>query len=346
MADTERPDHQAPFGSASIRLWDVFPPLLPHSSKRQNRRGAFTLIEVMLAIAIMAIVCGTIYQFTGTVLRSSTVATRLDSRDQAFAGLRRLLDAQFAVLPANESRTFVGVNVESKGGHRDALQLVCPAGNALLTPDARGLYQITLGLGETREGSGHYALVMERAPWDADGDEDNDNVKFALPAVSAGGVQTTHDQLPSDVVPLLDGVKSLEITYYDPRLNSWQDRWNDDTMIPSLVRVRLAMEDSGAPYEFIEQIPSGGLRRGLPNTALTNFAVPGVNSAGGANIPGVTGPGGAPVPPLPPGLTVPLPPAGGFPAPPPLPPGVSGPPTGGHHPVNFPNAPLNGTIPR
>ncbi len=285
----------------------------PSCRTRAGRRAcvlggsAFTLIEVMLAIAIMAVICGTIYQFTGTVIRSSNISLRVDAQEQSFAGLRRLLDAQFAVLPANEIGTFIGVAEEGKHGHHDAIQVVCPAGNALLTPDAHGLYQVTLGLDEIPKGSGHYTLVMERAPWSADDDE-GVNVSsgpFKTPVkINAAGVA------PSDSVRLLAGVNSLEIAYYDPRLNAWQDKWNDDTMIPSLVRVRLAMENSSAPYEFVEQIPSGGIRRGLPTTiAVPGYSVSGVTgtaSRSNGTVPGTNGT----VPNLPAGLTVPPPPPG------------------------------------
>ena len=291
----------------------------------------------MLAIAIMAVVCGTIYQFTGTVIRSSNISLRIDAQEQSFDGLRRLLGAQFSALPANETGIFIGVTDEGKHGHCDALQVVCPAGNALLTPDAQGLYRVTLGLDENPSGSGHYALVMEREPRAEDNDNQTNGSPFQLPTVSAGGVKTSRNQLPSGSVRLLGGVRSLEISYYDPRLNSWQDQWNDDTLIPSLVRVRLALENSGAPYEFIEQVPGGGLRRGLPNT----LSVPGYPPGGAPN-----NPLGGQVPVLPPGMKVPQPPPGGFKLPPALP-GQPGVPTGNPGgAVSFPNAPLNSTVPR
>ena len=298
----------------------------------------------MLAIAILAIICGTIYNFTGTVLRSSNVALRMDAQAQSFNGLRRLLDAQFSALPTNENGVFVGLKQENEHGHRDAVQVVCPAGNGLLTPDAHGLYRITLGMDEMPPGSGRYALVMEREPRIEDTEEENNGSAFQLPAISAGGVKTSRDLLPSDSVRLLDGVKSLEISYYDPRLNSWQDKWNDDTMIPSLVRVRLTTEDASTPYEFIEQIPGGGLRRGLPNTIATNAAVPGYAVGGqvgttNGTVPGAVSPTGATVPNLPPGMTVPTLPSNL--TVPTLPPGLS-PPSTGRGALSFPNAPVNG----
>ena len=267
------------------------------------RHSAFTLIEIMLAIAILAVICGTIYQFTATTVRATVVSAQADSREVSFSGLRRLLDAQFAALPFSEPHAFLGATTDGKHGKRDALQMICPAGNALLTPDAHGLYQITLGLHEIPRGSGHYVLGLEREPWTDDSETLlNGADAFQLPAVSAGGVRTTgtslqSEQGPSDWVRLLDGVSALEISYFDPRLNTWLDKWSDQTFIPSLVRVRLTMENSDVPYEFVEQVPGGGLRRGLPSSVASSNGIPGLP-------PGIT------VPSLPPGITAPTFPAG------------------------------------
>ena len=38
-------------------------------------------------------------------------------------------------------------------------------------------------------------------------------------------------------VPLLDDVRSLQIRYFDPRLNAWVERWTDTSTLPRLVEV-------------------------------------------------------------------------------------------------------------
>ena len=289
------------------------------------------MIEVLLAMAIMAVICGTIYQFTGTTVRVAGVATRVDAREQALGGLRRLLSAQFAALPASESQALTGEANDGDHGRSDALRMLCPAGSAILTPDARGLYWATFEMREIPGGSGRHALVLNREPWT---DDTELGKPIQLSAVSAGGVRTSGGlgSRPAGWVRLLDGVRSLQIDYFDPRLNSWVDKWNDPTMSPSLVRMRLALENSGAPYEFIEKVPGGGVPRGALSTILPGSPVPtlppGFNPANlpprlnPANLPpGVagsnkggtrTGPPTAPpagaAPTLPPGVAPTLPP--------------------------------------
>ena len=53
-----------------------------------------------------------------------------------------------------------------------------------------------------------------------------------------------------NVVPLLPNVQSMQIRYYDPRLNSWVDRWTDTVTLPRLVRL-LITRPGGEPWDTI-----------------------------------------------------------------------------------------------
>ena len=49
-------------------------------------------------------------------------------------------------------------------------------------------------------------------------------------------------------VSLLANLTSLEIRYFDPRLNAWVDRWTDRGTLPHLVRLTITRVDSAAPW--------------------------------------------------------------------------------------------------
>jgi hypothetical protein len=55
-------------------------------------------------------------------------------------------------------------------------------------------------------------------------------------------------------VPLLENIRSLQIRYFDPRLNTWQDKWTDNVTLPRLVKVTVERKDA-VPWEAI--IPLG-----------------------------------------------------------------------------------------
>ena len=228
--------------------------------------GAFTLIEMMLTVAILIVITVTVYQFVDVTVRATEVSLQAGEQSMQYGGFRRLVAAQLSSLPAGQNGALIGMNIKGTGGsRRDAMQMVCPAGNAVLTPDARGFYQLTLALRETPRGSGHFALGLERQPWTDDDDDDDDDTPTIKP--TGTNVSPGHSPLPADWVLLMDKVHSLEIAYYDARLGGWVDKWTDQSILPTLVRLRLTLAGEDEPLEIVERIPGGGVSR-LPPTSL------------------------------------------------------------------------------
>ena len=125
-------------------------------ARTRSGHGGFTLLEVVLAAAILIIISVTVYDFTSVTMRTTDASLQESQFTMLCGGFRRLLEAQLASIPANQSGALIGMVIDHKGGRRDALQMVCPAGNPVLTPDAKGYYEITLDLREIPRGSGHY----------------------------------------------------------------------------------------------------------------------------------------------------------------------------------------------
>ena len=242
---------------------------------RSFSAAGFTLIEMTLAVAILVIISMTVYQFTEVAIHATDVSMQLSLEDTACSGLRRLLATQLSALPANQNGVLIGVNTTHKGARHDALQMVCPAGNAVLTPDAKGFYQITLDLREIPRDSGHWTLGMERTPWDDDDDDDDDAIK-----PDSKDLRTVKQALPSDWVRLLDNVNALEVAYFDSRLNGWVDKWTDQTNLPNLVRLRVLLAGNSVPYEIVQRVPGGGVTKVIP----TNVNQPTITPFSGQNV--------------------------------------------------------------
>ena len=56
---------------------------------------------------------------------------------------------------------------------------------------------------------------------------------------------------PKTWVSLIEDVKSMEIRYFDPRLNAWVDRWTDHGTLPHLVRITLQRGGQSVPWEAV-----------------------------------------------------------------------------------------------
>ncbi len=51
-------------------------------------------------------------------------------------------------------------------------------------------------------------------------------------------------------VRLIDNVGTLQIRFFDSRLNTWVQRWTDTVTLPRLVRVVIGRTDATAPTEI------------------------------------------------------------------------------------------------
>lgn len=219
---------------------------------------AFTLLEIMMAVAILSIVAAAIYQFTDVSLESANFYTKTGDLESVRAGLRRLVEAELSAIPAGIPGALFGLRSHGREGERDSLQVVCQPGNGVLSAEARGNYEVLLEVREWPRKSGRFALGIERRPHDDDDDDDDDDDNPATAATSLH----PHINLPADWVPLIEGVRNLEINYFDARLNGWVEKWTDQTTLPNLVRVRFADENGQQPYEFVARVPAGGIRDG------------------------------------------------------------------------------------
>lgn len=193
-----------------------------------RRRGrAFTLLEVTLAVAILGMMALAIYRFVSTNLTAVRISTEINESEARYEGLAELLTEQLQDLPSGQG-ALAGEPYKFNGRSRDEMTWICPAGPGLLTRYASGQFSVTLRL-RPIEQSDKMELGIVR-------ESDDDG-----------------DPLPDDKswVSLLSGVNSLEIRYFDPRLNAWVDRWTDRGTLPHLVRLTIDRAGSSVPWEAV-----------------------------------------------------------------------------------------------
>ena len=197
-----------------------------------DKRGGFTLIEVTLAVAILAVMSLSIYRFVQSnivALRISSEATAADARYDA---LREILTNQFQSVPAG-SAAFLGDTLKLSDRSRDEVKWTTGAGPGLLTRYAAGDFVVTMRLQPADKKSDRLDLGFLRKPKN-DAAITNENESWT---------------------PLLINVQSLQIRYFDPRLNTWLDKWTDTVTLPRLVKVIVGRSDAAVPWEAI--IPLG-----------------------------------------------------------------------------------------
>ncbi|MDQ6654452.1 MAG: prepilin-type N-terminal cleavage/methylation domain-containing protein [Verrucomicrobiota bacterium] len=190
-------------------------------------RRAFTLLEVTLAVAILAMMSLAIYRFVGANLAAVKISSEMNLSDAQFAGFASLLQSEWTSLPAGVG-AMQGEPLKLNDRPRDEVNWLTNAGPGLLTRYADGDYRVSMRLRPISKESDRLEIGFMRKPNNKDADPDKESW-----------------------VPLLSNVQSLQIRYFDPRLNVWVERWNDTITLPRLVKVDIGRPDNPVPWEAI-----------------------------------------------------------------------------------------------
>jgi prepilin-type N-terminal cleavage/methylation domain-containing protein len=199
---------------------------------RANRSRGFTLLEIIMAVAILATMAIAIYRF----VQSNMIAMRLSSTavaaDARYDGLREILAQQWQGLPPGKG-ALLGDAFKLNDRERDEVRWIAGAGPGLMTRYAAGDYVVALRMQPSKKDSNTYDLGVLRTPKD-DSSLTNANDSW---------------------IPLIEDVQAFQVRYFDSRKNVWVDKWSDAGTLPRLVKVTVSRNDAAVPWEVI--IPLG-----------------------------------------------------------------------------------------
>lgn len=200
-----------------------------------NARRAFTLLEVMIAVLIIALITTSVYRFVLSTLAGIDASRAASAQRIALVRLVGMLEAELHDLSPRTNNAIVGIPHKFNNQPSDELEWLCRAGNGLFTGAAEGEWRVTLAVQPPAAGSGGLELGLRRR--------------------LAGAKASDYTWLP-----LIRPVAGLEIRYFDPRLNAWLERWTDGNARPLLVRVKIWRDAQEAPYETLITVPSANLQ--------------------------------------------------------------------------------------
>ena len=186
----------------------------------------FTLLEIMLAVAILGMMAIAIFRFVQTNLTALRFSSEIAAADAQYDGLRDLLTTQWQSLSPLRAK-MVGEPFKLSDRERDEIRWNCGAGPGLLTRYAPGEFTAVLRLQPGNDDRLDLG-VLRKPQEDSDVAEKNETW-----------------------VPLIKNVSSLEISYFDPNANTWLPRWPGGNRLPSLVKVSVGRPDAADPWEAV-----------------------------------------------------------------------------------------------
>src|SRR5690349_17492467 len=125
-----------------------------------DRRRGFTLLEIIVAVAILATMAMAIYRFVQSNMVAIRVSSDTIAADARYDGLREVLTAQWQSLPGGKG-TLLGDTFKLNDRSRDEIRWICSAGPGLMTRYAFGDYIVSLRL-QSEKDSNRLDLGLSR----------------------------------------------------------------------------------------------------------------------------------------------------------------------------------------
>lgn len=194
----------------------------------EKKRGAFTLLEIMLAVAILAMMSLAIYRFVATNLLALRISSETGAADAQYSSFANLVATEWQTLPGGRG-AMLGEPLKLSDRSRDEISWTSSAGPGLLTRYASGEYLVTMRMRPAQKNAEQMEIGFARKP---KSDTDTGNADESW-------------------IPLISDVQSLQIRYFDPRLNTWVDKWTDTITLPRLVKLTIGRAKAAVPWEAI-----------------------------------------------------------------------------------------------
>jgi prepilin-type N-terminal cleavage/methylation domain-containing protein len=204
----------------------------------QYRRFGFTLIELMVAVTLLAVVFGIVsasfiaVSNTEAVARQNAEATRFRSH------LRRVFTDNLSSVASNPDYGFIGLNDESAYGPADSLEFVClaEASGSTALPGVTKYVRV-----EVRE-----AASIEGYPLPEEDQEEavlEISEQYMVQTTSFMGEQV-EVEIESDeesAVPRHFPIHTFDVYYYDAEAEEWVEEWDSTAIgyLPWSVNIKI-----------------------------------------------------------------------------------------------------------
>ncbi len=236
------------------------------TARRSPAAKAFTLIEVVIAMALIALLVGGVYSVARGAFRISNEVVRSQQHSMLIQSFIELCRRNFESMPGNAQ-----VELVSEGG-----------GNQFLTQLILTDYPLAFTWSGVAAGSKEVIMLTEP--------ESRGSLRVKVQYLNEEESAERRAALdPGDLgvaLELLSGVRVLQWRFYDVRTEEWETEWVDANRRPSLVELNLEFYDGSDPVRSVFWIPTVANPQQVVQGAQAGAAQGNPGAGAGAGVPG------------------------------------------------------------
>lgn len=188
-----------------------------------SHREGFTLLEIMLAMAIFMMMCTALFAIINTSVRAASSLEKNQNRSQQISGFIDLCQQSFRTLPA--SATIMSETRED-GGQFVRVLTFENAPNAFNWGDPNFSPGPTT-LSPRPQVGGLFSLAISHQSQDGEGKWLN----------------------------LVNNVRDLSWRFLDSRSGAWANEWKDTSFRPALIEMTLSLAEDEKPIKYTFWVP-------------------------------------------------------------------------------------------
>jgi prepilin-type N-terminal cleavage/methylation domain-containing protein len=198
--------------------------------RKDNRSRAFTLLEVILSMGILALLAASVYAIVSSSISASRTAMEQQASLRRLDSFLRVIREAFLNIPAQGT---VSLKIAKSGGGQPEPQLILGKVQGLFGMTSLG--GGTLVLASRPRSDGTRTITMLRIP-------PNSSDRELEAAFAAPGI------------PLLP--KARKPVWSFQKDGDWKEEWPEGSPRPSLIRLRMEIEELPDPVEAVFWVPN------------------------------------------------------------------------------------------
>lgn len=201
----------------------------PASPSKKNAQAGFTLVEVLVAIALLATIGAIVFGSLVTTTRVVDAGRDLAVKEQMVRRILRLMADELSISRNIQTFPWVGVNGTQDGQPADTVAFL----------------SMTDGLGQSASNESESVRVV----YTRDGDR---LIRFARRNIY-GLTDESVDQ-----IELANRVKAFNVRYFDAQTRVWTEEWATITKLPKAVLLEITFQPpNGDPWTVREWVTIG-----------------------------------------------------------------------------------------